>query len=305
MIKSKYKAVTEIKGKKRVKRLKPKNPKLIPSNVMESLHEFDVINKLSNDPVVAKIASILITALAEKGGFKKGIGLEVHNHIEKSLRDKELPDSGGSKTLEELLDFPGEREIKYFKKNELIYQSGKTPVGLYFISKGKVKTFIINEEGNEYIVDFYNNGDFLGYIPLLSNTAFPDSALALEDTEISLIPKNEFLSLIFSNTAISGKFMQLLAKDIEEQEELMVKLAYDSIRMRVADTLYHLRDKFKDKEGSYREINLSRENLAKKVGTTTESLIRTLTQFKNEKLIEVNMFGIKILNPEKLVELKN
>ena len=124
----------------------------------------------------------------------------------------------------------------------------------------------------------------------------------LEDGEIVLIPKDEFLNMVFGDLKLSTKFIKIIAEDLTEKEERLLRLAYDSLRKRIAKSLLEIQEKF-DKENLTMSPSITREDFARYVGTATESLIRTLSDFKAEKLIEIKDGKIQIINKEKLSHL--
>jgi CRP-like cAMP-binding protein len=191
-------------------------------------------------------------------------------------------------------------KFQKFNKKQIIYQEGYHPQLLFQINKGIVKTFKCNGERRELITGIYGEGDYLGYVALLENSVYKDVAVALEYTELAVVPKDAFEMLIETDWQIARKFIKLLAKDITEKEELLLGLAYNSLRKKVAVALISLSQKIY-KEG----IKLRRDNLAAIAGTATESLIRTLGEFKQEKLIEISGGYIIILNEVKLKTMVN
>jgi CRP/FNR family cyclic AMP-dependent transcriptional regulator len=138
----------------------------------------------------------------------------------------------------------------------------------------------------------------------LEETVYKDTAEALEETELAVIPKEEFEELLNKNPEVTKKFIQLLAKHITENENHLLGLAYNSLRKKVAEALIMLQKKYKNNQDDF-SINISRENLAHIAGTATESLIRTLGDFRHEKLIEINGIGIKIVNYTNLENMIN
>jgi CRP-like cAMP-binding protein len=207
-------------------------------------------------------------------------------------------------SLEELKKLSKDRRMKTFKKKEIIFNEGNIPNYLYFLSKGKVKTHQNHEYGKEFITNLYKEGDFFGYIALLEEKPFNETAEALEDSEVLLIPKDDFYSLVYTNTHVMKKFIKMLSDNIIEKENMLVNLAYSSVRKRVANALVVLSDRYNDGSNSKFNISFSREDLANIVGTATESLIRTLSDFKDEKYLEVKGSNITILNYDKLKSLK-
>lgn len=170
---------------------------------------------------------------------------------------------------------------------------------------GKVKTFKTNEAGKELITDIHKEGDFIGYVSLLENTAYNESAEALEEAEIYIIPKQDFFTLIYNNKEVSGKFVKMLSNNLAEREDRLIRLAYNSVRKRVSEALVMLHDRYKKDSSDKVVIPISREDLAGIVGTAPESVIRTLGDFKEEKLIEVQKGDIHIINLDKLKKLRN
>jgi len=134
---------------------------------------------------------------------------------------------------------------------------------------------------------------------------YDDNAEALEDAELMIIPKADFMALVNQDLQVARKFITLLSRNLHEKEEKLVNLAYNSLRKRVANGLLNVYEKFKKAEGDKPKLEMSREDLAQVVGTATESLIRTLSDFKNEKLIEIKEGKILVLDEAKLKNLLN
>ncbi len=202
----------------------------------------------------------------------------------------------GQKELEKLTH---ERTTKAYKKKERIYLEGEHPKSLYFIVSGKVKTYKTNEWGKEYITGVHEAGDFLGYLPLIQESLYADSAACMEGTIISQIPQEDFYRMLHYNQNFAARFIKLLAKNVITQEEKLLSLAYHSIRKRVAEALVDLEKKKKGTTNN-KTISILREDLANIVGTAKESVIRTLTDFKNEGIIDIDHGAISVLDLEKL-----
>ncbi len=192
-----------------------------------------------------------------------------------------------------------------YKKKQIIYAEGNHPQRLFFIERGKIKIFKTNDDGKELTVGLFNEGDFFGYTALLEETVYKESAETIEDADITIIAKEDFEKLLHTNTSIQKKFIQLLAKNVSEKEEQLLNLAYNSLRKRVANALLTLQNKYQKENDPVFSMHISREDLANIAGTATESLIRTLSDFKSEKLIEIKDGNIIILDNKKLNSLLN
>ena len=321
-----YKVFTAENGKTGVEAAIAETPDLIICDIMMPvLDGYGVLHLLHKNQNVRNTPFIFLTAKAERDDIRKGMelgaddyltkpfeGTELLNAVESRLKKADLIKqeiSSDLKGLNELMrissgkdvlqTLTADRNINKYKKKQIIYSEGNRPSRLYYIQKGKVKTYKSNEDGKELIVGLHNEGDFLGYVALLEGTAYKEMAEALEDTELAVIPKEDFEELINANRDVARKFITMLAKNITEKEEQLLKMAYNSLRKKVADSLITMHKKYKS------AIDISRENLATIAGTATGSMIRTLGDFKNEKLIDIKDGSIIILNEKKLESLAN
>jgi CRP-like cAMP-binding protein/CheY-like chemotaxis protein len=329
---SKYEVITAPNGKEGVELALKHKPDLIICDIMMPvLDGYGVLHLLAKNEETAGIPFIFLTAKSERSDLRKGMemgaddyvtkpfdDIELLNAIESRLKKSEVLKKEFNRNLEGLNDFIGEvrgleilkklseeHEIRKFKKKEAIYHEGSYPKSIYFITQGKIKTFRSNDDGKELITGLFKEGDFLGYLALLEESPFNDSAAALEDSEVCLIPKEDFYALVYKNAEVSRKFIKMLSDDLLEKEEKLVKLAYNSVRKRVAEALITLYNRYKKDGETAFSMNISREDLANLAGTAQETAIRTLSDFKDEKLVEIKGGTISILDPEKLLNMKN
>jgi len=186
-------------------------------------------------------------------------------------------------------------------------------MALYFISRKKVKLSHFDTAGNEFITTLCGEGDFLGYLALLEEVAYAETAEIIEDAEVVVIPKADFMSLIFQNQEVANQFIRMLAADVAEHQEQLLKLAYQSVRNRVTEALLMYQRKFysqSDETASATPINrspamtLSRENWSHLVGASTETVIRAMSGLRAEGLIDITDSQITLLNIEKLTRIK-
>lgn len=327
-----YSVITAKNGKEGVELAQKQKPDLIICDIMMPvLDGHGTLHLLSKNEETSSIPFIFLTAKAERSDFRKGMEMGADDYLTKPFDDVELLNAiesrlkknnilkreftknmegindfiNEAKGIESLKKLSEERDIRIYKKKDDIYKEGSYPKGIYFVNKGKVKTYQTNELGKELITELHKEGDFFGYLSLLQDEKYTSSATALEDSEIYMIPKEDFFSLIYKNSEVSRKFIEMLSNNLRENEKQLVKLAYNSVRKRVAEALVKLSDTYK-KDGEQKfSMNVSREDLANLVGTATETVIRTLSDFKEDKLIEVSGGTITILNYEKLAKMRN
>lgn len=329
---AKYEVITAVNGKEGVELAQKEKPDLIICDIMMPILDgHGALHMLSKNEETASIPFIFLTAKAERSDFRKGMEMgaddyltkpfddvELMNAIESRLKKNEILKKEFSKNIQGINDFINEakgieslkklseeREVRIYKKKDDIYKEGNYPKGVYFVSKGKVKIYQTSESGKELITELHKEGDFFGYVSLLQDEKYTSSASALEDSEIYMLPKEDFFALIYKNAEVSRRFIEILSNNLRENEKQLVKLAYNSVRKRVAEALVKLSDKYKKDGEQTFSMNVSREDLANIVGTATETVIRTLSDFKDDKFIEVAGGKITILNYDRLVNMKN
>lgn len=320
-----YEVLTAEDGKLGVEIALKEMPDLVLCDVMmPRLDGFGVLNILSKKSSTADIPFVFLTAKTEKSDFRRGMNLGADDYVTKPFYKDELltvietrlrkseqirkkfdrTENGLSafineaKGYEELKKLSLERRVKHYKKREVIFEEGDYPRYLYFVNSGKVKVFKTNEDGKEYIIDIFMDGDFVGYNDLIRDSKYAEGASALEDTDISLIPREDFLTLLHANRDVASQLIKMLANNVTEKEEQLLNLAYHSVRKRVANAILLL----SEKEGDT-EINILRDDLARIVGTAKESVIRMLTEFKEDGYIEINDGAIVLKNRHKLENL--
>lgn len=325
-----FEVITAENGKIGVEKALENVPDLIICDIMMPvLDGYGVLHLLSKNAKTEGIPFIFLTAKADRGDFRRGMEMGADDYITKPFEETELLNAIESrlkkqklidkkykqmKGLEELVkDVGGDEDLRtlnqnrekrnYPKKSE-IYREGAYPLYLFYIEKGRVKTYKTNEDGKELIVGLYGEGDYFGHVNLMTDESYSESAAPIEDCEISLIPKSDFNDLLHKNRQVSQKFIGILSKEIKENEDQLIKLAYNSVRKRVSEALVKFFEPMSPeaiKEG----IKISRDDISNVAGTSLETAIRTLSDFKDEKLIEIVSGKIRILKMEKLKALRN
>lgn len=321
-----YEIVTAEDGKKGVAAAKSERPDLIICDVMmPELDGYGVLHILGKDPVTLAIPFIFLTAKSESVDVRKGMGMGADDYITKPFEEMDLLDAvemrlkksdalkaGPTRSISGVQGFMAtatgkvveqvtkNHRTKHYSLREYVFREGDSPIYLYFLSKGKIKTFKMNDDGKEYITGLYNAGDFFGYAALLEHANYAESAQVIDDAEVLLIPKDDFYYLMNSNTEVIGSFIKLLADNIHQKEEQLIELAYSSVRKRVANALVQVYEKYNAEKRADFTISLGREDLASIVGTATETVIRALSEFKEDGYIASKGRDIHVLNIEAL-----
>lgn len=326
---SNYKVYTAANGWQGVELALEHKPDLILCDIMmPELDGYGVLHMVHLNPELQSLPFIFLTAKAEQSDIRKGMSLgaddyilkpfdptDLLNALEGRLKKAELfkekiageTETGSKQQMKAEQALNGLVETGYvdiYKKKQRIFSEGNHPVRMYYVQKGKVKLFKMNDDGKEIIVKIVNEGMFFGHPAIFAETVYQASAETLEDSEIVSVSKTEFEQLLRSNPPILEKFIKILADDIVQRDEQLLQIAYNSLRRKVADALMVVHKAYNTDSGKP-GIYLSRETLAAIAGTATESLIRTLSDFKSEKLIDIKDGAITLLNEEALKRMIN
>ena len=298
-------------------------PDLVVCDIMMPvLDGYGVLQIFNQNAQLAGVPFIFLTAKTERLDLRRGMALGADDYLTKPFDKAELLSAiagrlsrfqhlkpeydlhrGGlgeflddARAMGNLESLSLDRKVHVVRKKKDVYLEGDEPTRVYFVQAGRVKTVKTTDGGKELITGFYGPGEFFGYLPILHHTAHTDSAVTLDDSELLYIPQDDFTQLLLRNPEVSQQFIRLLAGRVSEREAQLLAMAYSSIRRRVADTLLHLHAQ----AGPDGHIQLSRDDMAAMVGTAPESLIRTLSEFKADGLIELTPKNVRVLEPEKL-----
>ena len=318
-----YEVITAENGKVGVELAQREMPDMIVCDIMmPELDGYGVLHILNKKKETAAIPFIFLTAKTERTDIRKGMNLGADDYLTKPFSDTELLDAietrlkkqsirtkdyqttsegldnfiTDAKKALNLQELCTDKKTKLYKKKGELFTEDDTPRFLFFLQQGSVKTFKSHPDGKELITNLYKTGDFFGFEPLLESHNYLESAIALEDSNIVSIPKDDFLTLLNSHADVAASFIGMLCKKVSEKEQQLLNLAYNSVRQRTAEALLKLNQLNAGKDN----ITISREDLAKMIGTAAESVIRVLSDFKDEGLIEIETSKIKICQTARL-----
>lgn len=197
-------------------------------------------------------------------------------------------------------------QVKNYRKNEAIFTEGTIPNGIFFLKNGKVKKYKVDNDGREQIIYIYNAGEFFGYSAILSNDTYGDTTLAIENSVIAFISKENFLKILDQSDFFSKLLLKSLSHEFSVMANLMTVLSQRTVRERVALSLLILHRKYKSniaEDKTY--ITLSRTDLANMVGTANETLARILHDFREDHLIAMEGRKILLIDLECLTRIAN
>jgi CRP-like cAMP-binding protein len=208
-------------------------------------------------------------------------------------------------TEQEFTQLNYDKTCSMYNKGSIIYREGSRLTGFYCVSRGILKIFKTGIDGKEQIIRFAKKGDIIAYRSLLSQELACTTAKVIEEAVLCHIPYQTLLYLIQNNWQFSHHMLQIVCKELREANDYITDIAQKSVRERLAEVLLLLKENFDLDNANTLQISLTREELANMVGTATESVIRLLSEFKQDQLIDVQGRKIKFINVAGLTKAAN
>lgn len=185
--------------------------------------------------------------------------------------------------------------VDYSRRDTIIKQNSKTSHVLFIVS-GMVKITKEMRKGKNLILKIEGSGNFIGLSSVFGNETFEYSVSAIEPTLVSFVDINIFKDIFLKNGALALEFINILSRNNLFNIDKLSSLLYKQLPGRVADIIIYFSEVIY--KSSTFSFPLTRQELAELAGTTKESLIRTLSEFKNDKIIDMDRNTITILSPK-------
>lgn len=323
---SDYQVFTAPNGRRGIQMAMEQNPDVIVCDIMmPEVDGYTVLETLSRNVATQAIPFIFLSAKTERKDVRKGMELGADDYITKPFEEAELIGAIESRVakmailrdldveakkskryrrtdirnLHELKNFIFDSGKEYeFKLGETIYREGDNSNIIYLVVSGVVKTHKLEEQGKELITGIHKPDDFFGFTSFTKNIPYPEYATAMEDTRCIGIAKNTMKEVLLENPDLVMELMQLMAESLSDARDQLLQMAYGSVRKKTANTILRFADKLQSNASG--PIHILRSDLAGVAGMATETLIRTLSSFKKEGLIDICDRDIQILDEERL-----
>lgn len=322
---SNYNVITAANGKLGLEMAKNSFPDIIVCDIMmPELDGYGVLEGLSKSEDTKYIPFIFLSAKTERQDVRKGMDLGADDYITKPFTEDEIINAIESRlakasilndyrnqaensqsnndelrTLNDLKNFFDDNGKPFsFKKDQTIYEEGHNSNYIYLITKGVVKSNKLDEKGKELTTALHKEDDLFGYTSFTQNIAYQETATAVTDVILVGISKNTLKDVLNKNHKVTLELIQLLTDDISGIKNQLLEMAYSSVHKKTASTILKFAEKLNRKPED--PIKISRNDLASVAGIATETLIRTMSRFKKEGLIEIEGRNIRILDLEKL-----
>lgn len=192
-----------------------------------------------------------------------------------------------------------------YGKSKTIYDEGSRINGFYLVCRGIIKIFKTGFDGKDQIIRFAKPGDIMGFRSTITGELACTTSKTIEEADILFVPGKLVKSFVHSNGNFAMDLLEIACQELGEANDYITDIAQKTVRERLAEVLIQLKWTFDLDRDNFLQISLTREELANIVGTATESVIRLLSEFKQDKLIELHGRRIRILEESKLIKMSN
>jgi len=319
---SDYEVITAANGKLGVEKATKNSPDIIVCDIMmPELDGYGVLEELSKNPETSNIPFIFLSAKTEQKDIRKGMNLGADDYLTKPFEEEDLLSAIESRlakvailsaqnpfeevktksslnSLDDLRALISNHELMNFKAGDLIYEAGRQSNSFFLIKRGVVKSHRVDSQGKELITELYREDDFFGNTSFKAVSAHQEFATAIEDTQLYMVSKEQLHKILANNGRVTLELVEILSNSLSGIKEQLMDMAYGSVRKKTANTILLFAEKIR--KFPLKSIRISRADLAGVAGMAPESLIRTLSDFKKEGLIEIEGRNIKLLNAEAL-----
>jgi CRP-like cAMP-binding protein len=194
---------------------------------------------------------------------------------------------------DELKALSGIASYRHLAKGEILFLQGDTATGFYVLLSGGVRVYKASADGREYTMHFIRPGQMFAEAAIFRGTEFPANCAALETSEVAFFPKDRFLDLIRNSPQISLKMIGGMAGFVREFNRMVEDLSLKDVPARLAAFLL---DEYRTRQGTAIHLDIPKAELARKLGTVSETLSRNLRRLQDLGMIRVEGKNIEILD---------
>ncbi|OSY89281.1 transcriptional regulator [Tenacibaculum holothuriorum] len=326
---SDYEVVTASNGKIGVEKAQIELPDIIICDIMmPEMDGYGVIQELSQNTSTQFIPFIFLSAKTERSDVRKGMDLGADDYITKPFTEDELVsaiesrlakaailkeqrqtnfeeknDENEIRNLSQLKNFFDDNgKLFQYKKSDKVYGEGSNSNYIFLVLSGAIKCYKLDEQGKELTTALYKEDDLFGYTSFTQNIPYQDTAIAIKNTELVGITKQELINILDKNHKVTLDLIELLTDNLTGLKEQLLEMAYSSVHKKTASTILKFAKKIN--RNINEPIKISRHDLASVAGIATETLIRSMSKLKKEGIIEIEGRNVKILDLEKLQEIQ-
>jgi CRP/FNR family transcriptional regulator, polysaccharide utilization system transcription regulator len=322
-----YETRTAMNGKLGVEAALSFMPDLILCDIMmPEMDGYAVLRIVSKNELLKDIPFIFLTAKTELSDVRRGMTLGADDYITKPFDDVVLLDtiemrlkkhvthatasispsiinlSTGEQIIRALPETLLDGEPRLIRKKDLLFAEGQTCRYVFVIKSGRAIATKIDNYAKEAVTRLYQYPAIIGVASAVAGTKYQETVKAFEDLEVIPVKKDDFISYVLHDPSTAYYFLQQMAAYQVQADEKLLLQAFGSVRMKLAATLVDLYAFYAINDTAV--IPVAREDLASMAGTAKETIIRCLSEFKEEGLVTIQGSDIIISSVQKLAELR-
>jgi CRP/FNR family transcriptional regulator len=192
---------------------------------------------------------------------------------------------------------------KHLEKGDYLFHAGEPAVGFYVLQKGAINVHRVNAAGKEQVIHVFRPVESFAEGALVLPTGYPADARALVPSIVLLIPKTDFLELLRKRPELALRMLGSMSQHLRVVIGLLDDLTLKDIETRLANWLLRRCRRPLDDRPMVIELDRTKRVLAAEMGTTSETLSRTLGKFREQQLVRVSGNVITVVRPRALQEL--
>jgi CRP/FNR family transcriptional regulator len=199
----------------------------------------------------------------------------------------------------------GVARLQFFRRGQAVFSEGDPPEHFCTVVQGRVKVFKMTPAGKDVILEIFGAGDPLGAVAAYDGHPFPASAVALEDSQVLLVPRQAFFALLEQHPTLVRGLLSGLTHRLAELAFRMAELSGGRVEPRFARLFLKLAHEQgrPERGGTFIPVSLSRQELADLTGTTIETSIRIMSRWGKQRIVATEKDGFLVLNPGELETL--
>ncbi|MGZ6057453.1 MAG: Crp/Fnr family transcriptional regulator [Isosphaeraceae bacterium] len=187
--------------------------------------------------------------------------------------------------------------IRSYASGVSVFSEGAPCIGLYIVSKGRVRIFKTSPSGREQVLALEGPGCSIAELPVFDGGPYPASAAAVGPSDLLFIARKDFRALCMECPEIALKVLQVAGARLRRLVGIIEELSFTTVRHRLVSWI--LRHP-KNEDGCSFTLDASHQELAAQIGTVRELVSRNLARLQAQEFISINDHQVTVLNPEGL-----
>lgn len=199
---------------------------------------------------------------------------------------------------DELADISKLIKKKVYSKNQIIFMQGEEAEKVFFLNKGKVKIIKTTPDGSEQILEILEPGEVFGEVVLFDIGSYPATTRTMDEVEVFVLSRSEFRKYFNKNPEIGWGMLKVMARKLRNSQKRIENLGLRTTKGRIASLLIDMMEDYEEENKVI--LNFNQSDLANYLGTSRETVSRTLSQFRKQGLIKTKGKKLSIIDLEGL-----